>query len=119
MLAAIILASCAGARTRTRFDERKPQAKRVNAQLANLDDEYASLAIQIEGLRAEVIGRCGAWLDSFNRWRLYSAGAKAFGIAFGSYIASALAMRALDPLWSQQLSYFVAEHIWLRVDFSP
>lgn len=97
-----------------RFDERKLRAKRVNASLTRLDEEFAVLASRIEALKADVIGRYETWSEGYDRWRFYSSGSKAFGVAFLCYILSATLLLALEPQWSQQFSLFVSKHIWLH-----
>jgi hypothetical protein len=101
----------------TRYDERKTQAKRLNAKLSKLDGEYADIDLQARTLKGTVQERYGLWLAHFERWRFYSSGRIAFRIAIIGFLIIALSLIIFKPMWSEQFSMTVADHVWFRTPF--
>ena len=100
---------------RTRFDERKSVAKRINSKLDDLDEEFADVVAQIDALKSAVHGRRQEWSDEFREWRCYSSARLAFRVAVMSYISIGFTFLLLTPAWLQSFSATVSSYVWFHL----
>ena len=97
----------------SRFDERKPQAKRINARLDKMDVQLAQVGTQIDALSSPVIGRYNDWLKRAQRWRFWKSGTVAFGVSLCVYAVTLGILFLLHPSWVENTSAFVFKYSWL------
>jgi hypothetical protein len=94
-----------------RFDERSSLAKRLNAKLVKLDNEFAKIISNVEMLRSKIWERHDAWLKQFEHWRFWSSGRLAFRVALLAYVVLVAALFAFNPQWVQNFSDTVSRYV--------
>jgi hypothetical protein len=99
----------------TRFDERKAAARRINAKIDNLDQEFERLVVRVQALTSGVDGRFCEWRNEFRDWRFYSSSRVAFRAAAMSYLGFVATLLLLRPDWLQAFSAIVVNHMWLNL----
>ena len=97
----------------SRFDERKPQAKRINARLDKMDVELAQVGAQVLALSSDVTGRYNEWLKRAHRWRFWKSGTAACGASLCVYAVTLGILFLLHPSWVENTSAFVFKYSWL------
>jgi len=98
-----------------RFDERRSLAKRFNAKLVKLDNEFATIISNVETLRSEIRDRCDAWSNQFEHWRFWSSGRLAFRVALVAYVVLVATLVVFNPSWVQNFSDTVSRYFLFPV----
>jgi hypothetical protein len=100
----------------SRFDARRG-GRSLNTRLAKLDTVFEAVEYEIASIKLNSVQRSQQQADEFAEWRIKNATAVAFRSALGAYIICAAGLTIYNPPWLQQVSQFIAQHVWLYISW--
>ena len=99
-----------------RFDARG-EGRAFNGRLAKLDSHFEAIADEIMETKLRSAHRYQQQANEFTEWKYKHNLAIAFRSALVAYIGCAVALVIYNPPFLQQVSQFVAQHVWFYISF--
>jgi hypothetical protein len=103
----------------TKFDARSPDARSLNRELDEIEDEFEAVKEEIRQLDSEESSCHLDWENDWARWRFYHSGRITFTCAVAVYVGIVSALYVVSPTRLLSFSHWAARYILLSADTLP